>query len=308
MYDVSCLDEKFNNLLDCFSVDTSFAFLEELYLTNSKNTLYAGPFERFVYSFGSNTEVYTKRERDFIERISQIVVFSQFVLTGKKSSVPCHIIAVDLSSSSNLIYDAIAFMKICNKALASFNSYLIVSDNSVLIGCDDLSHGENMGCNLSFPINTAIDWEALQEIFLYIDDKSFVKYYYSLEDAISTIGDCYPDKEIELPYICCFDEENNEYITIRDLQFAQVDEYNDKYIKDDFAEEVLSSKRDLSFIQSNKVNSFELLIEAESAKETESIPVLEQVSDDDKNTEMSEYQSMLDDPEALIRILKKRNT
>lgn len=309
MYDASFIENCFGNLINSFNAHNSYKFLSSIYLTNTEDVSYIGSLEKLVYTIGDTSEIYTRNERQFIEKIKNVIVFSPFTVTGKRSNISCNIVAVDLSFFSDSIYNSIAFMKICNKALDGFNIYLLVSNDAIYIGQDDLENITTLGCKISYPIMSNIDWDSLQDTFLYVDTKNFQFFYNSLSDAITSIDNCYSDQFSIDDGQYYFDEENDKYVFLSYSSFSRKTPPKPfEEAKNDFDDDVLSSKDSLSYIKTNKVNSLELLMDAESLEENsneQDIPAVHQSSESDKFSVINE--SMLDDPEALIKFLKKKN-
>ena len=309
MYDATFIESCFDNLVNSFNAHNSYEFLSSIYLTNTEDVSYIGSLEKLVYTLGDTSEIYTRNERCFIEKVKNVIVFSPFVVEGKRSNISCNIISVELPEFSDSIYSSIAFMKICNKALDGFNIYLLVSKEAIYIGQDDLESTNTLGCKLSYPIMSNIDWDRLQDTFLYIDTKNFQYYYNSLSDAIASIDDCYEDSISLDDGQYYFDEETDKYIFLTYSSFRNKTE--PKLLeesKNDFDDEVQYSKESLSYIKTNKVNSLELLMDAEFMEQSstdQDIPIVHQTSEDIDASLINE--SMLDDPEALIKLLKKKN-
>ncbi len=309
MYGEAVLEECYDRVIHYFDSNSVFDFASNIYILENNETSYIGSLEKLVYTLGDMSEIYTRRERDFISKVSNVIMYSPFVLQGRKSSISCSLIAVDLSNLSDPIYNSIAFMKICNKALSGFNLYFIVSDDAIYIGHDDLTSGSSIGCSISYPITSKIDWEQLQDNFLYVDNQSFYAFYSSFSDSISTVYECYESSVQINDSIYYFDEENSEYICLSNRFYNSNDDtQNEKNSKECFENEVADSQVCLSYITTNKVNTFELLIDAEEAESQLSKQDLATNNDalnDDEN-KLSKYKDMLDDPEALIKMLKKQ--
>lgn len=309
MYDATFIESYFDNLVNSFNAHNSYEFLSSIYLTNTEDVSYIGSLEKLVYTVGDTSEIYTRNERCFIEKVKNVIVFSPFVVEGKRSNISCNIISVELPEFSDSIYSSIAFMKICNKALDGFNIYLLVSKEAIYIGQDDLESTNTLGCKLSYPIMSNIDWDMLQDTFLYVDTKNFQYYYNSLSDAIASIDDCYEDSISLDDGQYYFDEETDKYIFSTYSSFRnKTDPKPLEESKNDFDDEVQYSKESLSYINTNKVNSLELLMDAEFMEQSstdQDIPIVHQTSEDIDASLINE--SMLDDPEALIKLLKKKN-
>lgn len=309
MYDATFIESCFDNLVNSFNAHNSYEFLSSIYLTNTEDVSYIGSLEKLVYTVGDTSEIYTRNERCFIEKVKNVIVFSPFVVEGKRSNISCNIISVELPEFSDSIYSSIAFMKICNKALDGFNIYLLVSKEAIYIGQDDLESTNTLGCKLSYPIMSNIDWDRLQDTFLYVDTKNFQYYYNSLSDAIASIDDCYEDSISLDDGQYYFDEETDKYIFLSYSSFRnKTDPKPLEESKNDFDDEVQYSKESLSYIKTNKVNSLELLMDAEFMEQSstdQDIPIVHQISEDIDASLINE--SMLDDPEALIKFLKMKN-
>ena len=309
MCDATFIESCFDNLVDSFNAHNSYEFLSSIYLTNSEDVSYIGSLEKLVYTVGDTNEVYTRNERKFIEKIKNVIVFSPLVVQGKRSNVSCNVISAELPDFSDSIYSSIAFMKICNKALDGFNIYLLVSNEAVYLGLDDLENTNALGCKISYPITSHIDWDKLQDAFLYVDTKNFQFYYDSLSDAIATIVDCYEDfSSLEYEHYY-FDEEADKYVFLPYVSFDNTMESKPlAESKSDFDDEVQYSKESLSYIKTNKVNSLELLMDAETIEQNsteQDVPIAHQTAENADTSLINE--SMLDDPEALIKFLKKKN-
>lgn len=309
MYDASSIERCFNNLVYFFNVHNSYEFLSSIYLINTEDVSYVGSLQKLVYTIGDAREVYTLNERNFIEKIKNVVVFSPFIVEGKKSNTSCNIIAVDLSEYSDSIYNSIAFMKICNKALDGFNVYLIVSNEAIYIGHDDLENTNTLGCIISYPIMSNIDWDMLQDTFLYVDNKNFHVYYNTLSDAVASIDSCYSESISLDEGQYYYDEESDSYVFFSYSCFNRKHQKTFEETKSDFQSDVLSSKDSLSYIKTNKVNSLELLMDAENVEKNLNEHDISIDSTPSENETVSPItEDMLDDPEALIKLLKKRNT
>lgn len=309
MYDAAFIESCFDNLVNSFNAHNSYEFLSNIYLTNTEDVSYIGSLEKLVYTVGDTSEVYTRNERNFIEKIKNVIVFSPFVVEGKRSNISCNIISVELPEFSDSIYSSIAFMKICNKALEGFNIYLLVSKEAIYIGQDDLESTNTLGCKLSYPIMSNIDWDRLQDTFLYVDTKNFQYYYNSLSDAITSIDDCYEDSSSLDDGQYYFDEETDKYVFLSYGSFSSKTDLKPLVeSKNDFDNDIQYSKESLSYIKTNKVNSLELLMDAETIEQNSSgqdLPETKQTAEADEVSIIND--SMLDDPEALIKFLKKRN-
>ena len=309
MYDSTFIENCFDNLVNSFNTHNLYDFLSSIYLANTEDVSYIGSLEKLIYTIGDTDEIYTQNERKYIETIKNVIMFSPFYLEGKKSKVLCNIISVKMPESSDSIYSNIAFMKICNKALKSFNVYLIVSNEAIYIGQDSLENINILDCKLSYPIMSNIDWDKLEDIFLYIDTKNFQIYYNSLLDAITSVCDCYEDSSLFIDEPYYFDEKNDNYVLFSyNYLNNQIYSNTCSKLKSDFESDVQNSKNSLSYIKTNKVNSLELLMDAENVEQKSNekeITIQQEATKNKVDTSINE--SMLDDPEALIKLLKNKN-
>ena len=74
MYDATFIESCFDNLVNSFNAHNSYEFLSSIYLTNTEDVSYIGSLEKLVYTIGDTSEIYTRNERNFIEKIKNVVV------------------------------------------------------------------------------------------------------------------------------------------------------------------------------------------------------------------------------------------
>ena len=313
MLDSNSIENSFDVLLTAFSDRAASAFSSCLFSVQYNKFGTTDSFEKLIYNKGNQQEVYTKSERQLIDRISQYHICSEFHIREKHQRILCRIIAINLSFSESLIHDAIATMKICNKALEGYNLYILVGEETLHIGCDILGDPGRTGCTISYPIEKNINWEALIYNFLeIIDDKGFIEYYHSLIDAISYVYNCY-NKDVPSyePLPITQEDYNNEWYDVSDESlYHDYDESAellcDKFLC--FIREVEDIKKDLSFITTNKINTLEMLFEAEEQVEkAENTPHAVEISEESNDDHYNDYKSLLSSPEELIKALKNRN-
>lgn len=305
MHDEINVESSYENLISDFNQNTVFDFISAIFLLEKKNIVYRGTLEQIVYTKGNLSEIYTANERGYIERVKDIIMFAPFYIKGKKHNVMCNILAANLSCFSDPIYASIAFMKIGNKAFNGFNVFVVVSGDKVYLGYNNLEKDKLGTCSLSYPVYDAINWESLIDAFLYIDDSRFNSYYYSLSEAIDSIYDCYQGDKYFDHGIYYFDEENSEYIACANNIYTSEDTNSDE--KAEFDNEVLDNNHYLAYIKSNKINTMELLLEAEEADDSNEFDTYEiEAIDDMPSDRMDTYQELLDDPESLIKFLQNK--
>lgn len=297
--------DLFDDLQINFSVKSMCSFLQSIWLGGSLSVFYAGGLPKAVYMYGNPDEVYTQKERVFIEKISDVIIFSGFTKILRDNAITCRIVAVDMRWSSNPLYDGIQFMKIFYKAFRNFNIFVFVVDGKIYLGCNLLGKKQD-DCFISFPLQDAMDWEAFSDNMMYIDDDAFVPFYHDLIDSIKSIKRFYT-RENDSPW------EDEESAYSEKINYKRLMQSGRDLDVIEFECEVDSCKESLSYIQNNTVNPLEMLYAAEMAEKTaESAEEKIQAAGADSTssrmnaTEGSDMLDLLDDPEALIKALKNR--
>lgn len=297
--------ELFEELCNNFSAENVRSFLKSIWLGQSLSISYEGALSKEIYLYGDQDEVYTAKERVFIETAQNIIVFSSFIKRFHDRDVKCRIVAANMNWSSDPVWDSINFMKIFHKAMHDFNIFVFTAIDSVYLGCDLLGNGED-DCYISLPLNDAMDWDSFSESMMYASEDSFYSFYHNLIGTVTSIKHYYTRIEsvtqrehYELDFDC--------------LQGQSILRGRD-YAVEEYEAEVSYCKRALSYIRANVVNSLELLYEAESAEkhatnEDETLITQGELYIDDQQASDKQNERMmelLDDPEALIYALKKK--
>lgn len=297
--------DLFDDLQVNFSVESMRSFLQSIWLGESLSVFYSGGLPKAVYIHGNPDEVYTQKERNFIEKVSDVIIFSGFTKKLRDNSVTCRIVAVDMRWSLNPLYDGIQYMKIFYKAFRNFNIFVFVVDEKTYLGCNLLGKQQD-DCFISFPLRDAMDWEAFSDSMMYIDDDAFVPFYHDLIDAIKAIKRFYTDED-NSPW------ESEESMYSEKINYKRLTQIERDIDVIEFESEVDSCKESLAYIQSNTVNPLEMLYEAEMAeKNAESAEErlhkgrMGNTPDQVDAADNSDMLVLLDDPEALIKALKNR--
>lgn len=297
--------DLFDDLQVNFSVGSMRSFLQSIWLGESLSVFYSGGLPKAVYMHGNPDEVYTRKERDFIEKVADVIIFSGFTKRLRDNSVTCRIVAVDMRWSLNPLYDGIQFMKIFYKAFRNFNIFVFVVDEKTYLGCNLLGKQQD-DCFISFPLRDAMDWEAFSDSMMYIDDDAFVPFYHDLIDAIKSIKRFYTGED-ESSW------ETEERMYGEKINYKRIMQMESDIDVIEFESEVDSCKESLAYIQSNTVNPLEMLYEAEmaektaeSAEEKLQTAKLSNTPSQINATDDSDMLDLLDDPEALIKALKNR--
>lgn len=297
--------DLFDDIQNNFSVESVQSFLQSIWLGESLTVFYEGELPKAVYMYGNLDEVYTEKEREFIEKIKNVIVFSGFTKKLRGNNITCRIVTVDMCWSTNPLHDGIQFMKIFYKAFRNFNIFVFVVDEKIYLGCNLLGKMKD-DCFISFPLQDAMDWEAFADSMMYIDNTAFVPFYHDLLEAIVSIKWFYTEENDDM-------WDDDSYSESR-INYKRLIQGGKDYDVIEFENEVAACKESLSYIKSNAVNPLELLYEAEMMEKTVQNTVekfengnyekrMDQESEDVIDDSMIE---LLEDPEALIGMLKNR--
>ena len=314
------LEEAYDNLISNVSLGNIYAFLKACWLIGDDQTLTSTTLERTVYAEGDQQEVYTRRERQIVKSVSNGVYSHSFQLESSSGNIDCRFFAIELASDSNAIYDAIATMKILNKAIDGLNVFMFVTAAGVHFGCSSLTtHDALEDCILAYAINDKTDWEQLADMLLYRNDSQRVYEYYSgLLNLFDSIKYCREERDknsIEWKLVN-YDEVYDSDLLEDASSFSVEDFYPNEYSDQSgtqismevywFEQEVMSCMSELSEIKKTHVNPLEMLFEAEKAlfvseQEATEEPTIATVESDEDLPDLD----LLDDPIALMKKLKK---
>lgn len=324
MFKYGSEEERFFPEAIDFTEENITTLLIEFGLIPDKQKCHIEEFEKYIFLYGDNQEVYISEEIKFIENVGSVYIYPDIYKRTHKGMIPCRIIAVELTTGEESIRSCLFFMKIVNKGLDGFNVFLIKVNNEFYIGCRLFGKDENKNCVLSSPITKKDHFkEIAQELFYLPISNEFIPYYNVLVETLmyergSSEGyDSIITKrrgieysyikllyELEMMYGVTFNYEKERY-------FRSFEEYQ-VTVNSIIINDVLES---LSFIKSVKVNTLEMRFEAEEmtllANETEDINervLLEQPQIPFINGEIEDkkIKKYLDDPERLIKVMKDR--
>ena len=319
-FDFIAEDELINNIVK-FNIDEISEILTYLGFEVDKQLCKAVTMTKFVFLYGDENEIYTKRERLFIESIEKMYTYPTFHKRTKRGLLPCQIIATEIETNNEL-KDAIFFIKEVNKATNGFNVFFIKANQQFFLGIRLLNGNSKEDFLISTPVVTIKDLENISSELYYVkNDDDFIEYYISLIDALeSTVenGSSYAaqtrkNREDDLSYISMLNEIEQTY----KLDFTdEISRYNstlEKTYEIEYATLLEDVAEELKFIVSTKMNTMEVLFEAEemelllqkTAEENERISV----NQNDGNNYIentSEIKNILDDPEKMIKYLKQR--
>lgn len=308
----------------CTEKDISYTLMEAGLIQDTTPRLVCS-MEKLVFVHGDPNEVYSPAEIRFTERIEKVLVYPDFFKSMNRGSMACRVIAAKLSCSGNdAIKTCVSFEKITDKALDGFNIYFFVTEDSVFYGCRIFDKTGKSDCTISVPIKTEAVFNQMQEeLAVYVDAEGFLDFYNQFVQTLTSDNWSYDDYErmiikrrgIQMSYLEEIDKIGREIGV--DLsrekerywqQFEDVRELS-------FADILADVEESLSFIKSNRVNTYEMLFEAEEMMrqadeaEAENERLAMQVATENpmnENVQDTEAEALLDDPEEMIKLLKKR--
>lgn len=308
----------------CTESDITDALLTAGLISEKKPKLICN-MEKLVYVHGDPTEVYSPIEIQFTENIDTVYVYSDFFMNLNEGSVACRVIAVRIDCDGyNALRACVLFEKIIDKALDGFNIFFFVTDESVLFGCKIFDKTGKRDCTLSKPIMSQMEFEQIQDELSFLGKYNEFMNFYNYYCKVITYGNSQDDdyemliikrRGIQFTYLEEIDELSRDIgvdMTREKERYRQIFEESQVVSFAALLEEVEDG---LSFIKSNKINTYEMLYDAnemiKQAEEAEAEndklaiqaalenPVSEDVHD-------TEAEALLDDPEEMIKLLKKR--
>lgn len=311
--DIAELMDEMNN---DFSARHITCFLEESGLLEKGKKCRVEKCEKFIFLHGDSDEVYTATERKFIEELGYIFVFPDFFKKTNKGNMPCRFVAMDLSQSYDDVYAAVFFMKIVIKAIGGFTIFVMKFSDGVHLGMrlfDSTQDWKN--CTLSEPGKLM---DILDEVMLIEESDWFLKYYNTLVEAIKPTTEYIDYDErilkkrgIQFSYIDLLYELEHRY---RESVQTELIRYRD-FFEDEFslkyAEILDETMEELKNIQSSKVNTIEMLFQADELERTTTEAETNRnkgvdILYDSRKTEnnFSLIEEMKNSPEAVIKRLK----
>lgn len=308
----------------CTEKDITYTLMEAGLIQDQTPRLVCS-MEKLVFVYGNPNEVYSPAEIRFTEGIDKVLVYSDFFKSMSRGSMACRVIATKLSCSGNdAIKTCVSFEKITDKALDGFNIYFFVTTDSVFYGCRIFDKAEKSDCTLSMPIKSQAAFEQIQEeMSFYTGCETFLEFYNQFRNILtgdSWIGDDYERmimkrRGIQMSYLEKIDQIGREIgvdVSREKERYRRQFEENTELSFVDILEDVEES---LSFIKSNRINTYEMLFEADEmlqqAEETEAENerlAVQAATENPINESMQdiEAEALLDDPEEMIKLLKKR--
>lgn len=297
--------------------------LEYMGLMNAQESCQIEPMDKYIFLHGDDQEVYNKEERNFIESVGDIYIYREFNKRTKRGTMPCRMVAAEINAVDE-VKSAIFFMKEINKAVGGFTIFFIKVGFDYYIGIRAFNKDIKDDCIISKPIKLFVDFEEMADKLSFVSESDdFIEYYSSLIEAleynehnlIDYDAQIMKKRGIQYSYLNLL----NEISHIYKVNFAgEIDRYYrsmENTEKKDYLSTVKESISELSFIESFKANTMEMLFEAEEmvqlaikTEEEHEAFIEKQNADSSDNNEESNYdmKEYLDDPELMIKMLKQR--
>ena len=305
------MEEKLNNE---FSASSLAKLLMESGLTEVEIKPETVPFNQFVFLRSKSDEIYGEQERSLIQRLETIFLFPEFRKNVTKGVVPCCAVAVDLQSVGADIHTAVLFMKIVLKAYDGWVLFIIRMEDGIHIG---MRTYENDNCTLCETTQVS---EIMDDLAWCMGLKDFIPFYSDLYELIKPVDTNLKDYDelairlrgVQYGYIESL-EDIEKWLHL-DLSYA-IRSYR-KWFDEDFSYSFIQELDDaleaLKDIKSTKVNTLEMLFEAEELeklvkdKEEGEQLTLSSFSPINDNSEDESTKMSGKDPEEMIKILKAR--
>lgn len=300
-----------------FSADELSKFFANIGFAPMVNCVNEESFDRFVFLHGDKDEVYGTEERRFIEKVGTICVYTDFLKKTARGKMKCYTIAADVSEIDDSLYSAILFMKIVIKAKGGFPIFILKLEDGIHIGCRLFDSKEWNNCILSDnqkPISFIDDSIWLNDTIKFLD------YYTSIVDILKPESNNYMDYDeaaikrrgIQSSYIDSLRAVQDSYGT--STQTA-MENYYDYFEEDNSEEDFISMFNEcmdeLRNIKSSKVNTIEMLFEADEiermaieADVKQSKLAEESVAQPEGNVDEDILKQMKSDPEQMLKKLK----
>lgn len=304
-----------------YSVDTVADLLLPTGFLVDRTKQYTGSLEKFVFLKGNTSEVYSKSEIDFIDGVVDFCIFRDYYKKIRKGMIPCRVVSAKIDNM-DIVSAGIAFTKIINKAIDGLNIGFVLSEEGILFTGRLFEQGNNIGCYVSNLIKTEEEYDEIVADLIFGDlYDSFIDYYSYVKSVIHYTEEPIPYGDslrgahrISYTYI----EELQDLEVRLGVSFAREIERcffeNEEPEELPYSEKVKECEEYLFKIESSRVNTMEILFEAEemerlaSEAEQKNDEMLQQ-SNSDENVENEideETKALLDDPEGIIKMLKKK--
>lgn len=314
-------DEFVQSAYEYYSVDTVAELLLPTGLLTDKSTQYAGTFERYVFLNGNKDEIYTRQEIDFISTVGDIVVFTEFYKKTKRDVIPCKVI-VARNSMLDPVDFSIAFTKINNKAGDGFNICVVFSEEGIIFACRSYDDSTSNNYYISDIIKNYGQMEEMYDSLMHSSEyDGFIDYYSYVRESIwfktDVVNDFSKFRNAYRPAYTYMDElweiENATGLSFSgeiERCFWGLAEQR----KEAYADRVAEVDEYLFKIESSRINTMEMLFEAEKmekrvseAEQRNETILMQNFAEDAKSEEIDmETKALLEDPDSMIKFLKKK--
>lgn len=271
-------------------------------------------FNRFVFLQSSSDEVYGRIERQFISQIKSIFVFPETHKSIARGSIICSVVAVDLSDSYPDIYGAVLFMKIVTKVLDGWTLFILQLSDGIHIGMRVFDRDEKKNCILCE--KDALE-DVLDEIMWQDGNRSFLPFYNSLLEVIRPQDKNLLDYDeaavkrrgIQYDYIDTLREISIDFNLDFSYEIERYTNWYEKAVDNTFYSDLEDALDALREIKSSRVNTLEMLFEAEELEritnenEQKYLSTISQ-QQTTPSYDFSGLESVKNDPEAMIKMLK----
>lgn len=273
-------------------------------------------FNQYVFLRSSTDEIYGEQERKMIQQLEALFMFPETKKNVARGVVAFRTIAVDLTGVGGDIHSAVLFMKIVIKAFDGWPVFILRLSDGIHIGMRLYERDQKKNCTLSDVFQVE---EILGNYMWSAGMKEFLTAYSIMYETVTPIDESAKDYDemavrrrgIQYEYI-----ESLESIA----HYMQLDtSYAIRCYKEWFEEEktytfymeLQDALEDLQDVKSSKVNTLEMLFEAEELEritydnEQKYLQTLSSITTvEDKSGEAMSMSGK--DPEEMIKLLKER--
>ena len=273
-------------------------------------------FNQYVFLRSSTDEIYREQERKMIQQMETLFMFPETKKTVARGVVASRTIAADLTEIGGDIHSAVLFMKIVIKAFDGWPIFILRLSDGIHIGMRLYERDQKKNCTLSEA--TQVE-EILGNYMWSAGMKEFLTAYSIMYETVTPVDESAKDYDeiavrrrgVQYKYIESL-ESIAHYIHL-DTSYVIIcyKEWFDKEKSYPFYMELQDTLEDLQDIKSSKVNTLEMLFEAEELErisydsEQKYMQTLSSITyDDDKSSEALSMSGK--DPEEMIKLLKER--
>ena len=271
---------------------------------------------QLVYLISNTGEIYSKTERDYIKEIGSVFVFPDTPRTISRGIINCRVVGADLTNTSADLFSAVLFMKIVSKALDGWTQFFLRLRDGIHIGMRVYGRDETRTCTIADGKSLALICDEMTWVY---NQSDFLKLYNSMLEVITPEDSSKSDFDTmavkRRGYQSEYIEGLRELERTLNLDFAgEIERYRLSYKDEeerDFYQDLEEALDTFKDIKSSKINTLEMLFEAEEletianeqelryAQSIDSVSAYVEVSNND-------VKLAGDDPESLIKMLKAK--